>query len=130
MDERENEFENPGGNLPEATREDAIPPDDEPSHVATGVGVIGGEENGDEGFAPSGPDGTQDEPRMDHDDVGDLDKVAGIVVQTRADVGTESESRIAEVLAQRLSDAGVELPDEEIADLARQIATGESNGSE
>lgn len=125
MDERENEFENPGGNLPSATREDSIPPDEEPSHVAEGVGVIR-----DDGFAPSSAQGTQDEPRMDHDDVGDLDKIAGIVVQTRADVGTEPESRIAEVLGQRFSDAGVDLSDDDIADLARQIASGEPISSD
>lgn len=120
MEERENEFEQPGGNLPDAGGEDTIPPDEEPSHVAQGIGVID-----DGGFAPSSPQGTQDEPRMDHDEVGDLDKIAGIVVQTRADLGTATEDRIAEVLGQRFRDADLDVSDEETADLAHQIATGE-----
>ncbi len=63
---------------------------------------------------------------MDQDEVGDLDKIAGIVVQVRADVGTEPEERIAYVLAHRLRDARIELSEPEIADLARQIASGQT----
>lgn len=122
--ERTNEFEEPGGNYPDqggaSTDEDAMPAQEEPSHVASGVGVVDG--------VPIG-ESVQTEPVMDHDEVNDLDKIAGIVVQTRADVGTEGQDRIAAVLTQRLDDAGITLSDDEIADLARQVASGQSEGA-
>lgn len=71
-------------------------------------------------------DDTQDEPLMDVDNADVTDQVAGIVVQTRADVGKESEERIREVLAQRLADAEITLDEAEIADLAHQVAKGET----
>lgn len=73
---------------------------------------------------------TQDEPRLDQNETSETDKIAGIVVQTRADVGTESEERIRDVLAQRLSDAGLSLSDADIDDLAHQVAHGESTRSD
>ena len=59
-------------------------------------------------------------------DLNDTDKIAGIVVQTRSDVGTETPERIIEVLRQRFADAGLDVSDEETADLAQQIATGDA----
>lgn len=124
--DRTNEYEDPGGNYPDrggaAASEDVIPPQDDPSHVASGIGVVGGE--------PGTSENVQDEPVMDVDEVSDLDKIAGIVVQTRADLGTEDESRIAEVLSQRLHDAGIELSEVDIAELAGQVARGESGRGE
>ena len=50
------------------------------------------------------------------------------MAQTRSDVGTEPLERIAEVLRQRLSQSGVELPDNDIDELARQVYTGDADG--
>lgn len=68
----------------------------------------------------------QNEPIMDQHQAPDTDKIAGIVVQTRSDVGTETPERITEVLRQRFADAGLDVSDEETADLAQQIATGDA----
>ncbi|SIT67664.1 hypothetical protein [Microbacterium sp. RU33B] len=68
----------------------------------------------------------QNEPIMDQHQAPDTDKIAGIVVQTRSDVGTETPERIIEVLRQRFADAGLDVSDEETADLAQQIATGDA----
>jgi hypothetical protein len=62
---------------------------------------------------------------MSQNDASDVDKVAGIVAQTRSDVGDQSLDRIADVLRQRLVQAGVELPDDEVRELARQVSTGD-----
>jgi hypothetical protein len=63
---------------------------------------------------------------MDQHVASDDDKIAGIVVQTRSDVGTEPVERIADVLKQRFEDAGIEVTDERTADLAQQVATGDA----
>ena len=47
--------------------------------------------------------------------------MAGIVAQTRQDVGTEPVERIADVLRQRLEQSGIDLPDDEIEELAHQV---------
>jgi hypothetical protein len=52
--------------------------------------------------------------------------VAGIVAQTRQDVGTDPVERIADVLRQRLEQSGIDLPEDEIEELAHQVATGDS----
>lgn len=68
--------------------------------------------------------GAQEEPLLDQNAASDADKVQGIVAQTRADVPSESAERIAEVLAQRFSDAGMTVADEEITRLAQGVAGG------
>lgn len=85
-------------------------PADEPSHEAVGIGVI--------------PNGTQDEAAMDVDVASEDDKVAGIVAQTRQDVGGESAERIADVLAQRFTDAGIAIDDARLRQLAGEVAAG------
>lgn len=67
-------------------------------------------------------------PAMAQNDAPTGDKVAGIVAQTRADVSTEPLDRIVSVLGQRLEQAGIDLPDAEIEDLARQVSTGDATG--
>lgn len=69
-------------------------------------------------------------PAMAQNNASDLEKVTGIVVQTRADVGTEPVDRIAEVLRQRLEQAGVDVPDADIHELARQVSTGDAESPE
>ena len=124
--------------------EDApAPADDDVSHVATGIGVMdagegedhhgqdGGRETASAGEAQRTPGalGTEQEqrlPAMAQNDASTVEKVSGIVAQTRADVGTEPVERITEVLHQRLEQAGVDLPDDDIAELARQVSTGDA----
>ncbi|MFK4836997.1 hypothetical protein ACI3KY_14835 [Microbacterium sp. ZW T2_14] len=114
----------------------------EPSHEAVGIGVVDGADHHghDEGRdtltasqaqRSTGGLGSEQEqrlPAMSQNNAPDVDKVAGIVAQTRSDVGTEPLERIAEVLRQRLSQSGVELPDNDIDELARQVYTGDADG--
>ncbi|WP_240642091.1 hypothetical protein [Microbacterium sulfonylureivorans] len=150
MSAAENESEQPGVNDPagpapstaEAPTSDPAPAAaTEPSHQAVGIGVVEdesdhhGQDQGREtltaGQAQREPGGlgTEQEqrlPAMSQNDASAIEKVSGIAAQTRADVGTESVSRIAEVLAQRLEQSGIALPDDEVEELARQISTGDA----
>ncbi|GAA1961175.1 hypothetical protein [Microbacterium deminutum] len=158
-----NEYENPGGNLPDRGDADGAPPasvaaesrrDDtpspaaaEPSHEAVGLGVVDSSEGTDHHGQDEGRDtlsvgeaqrlpgglGTEQEqrlPGMAQNDASAIDKVAGIVAQTRADVGTESLDRIADVLRQRLTQSGIDLPDADVEELARQVSTGDARSPE
>ena len=92
----------------------------EPSHEAVGIGVV---DDADHHGSDAGRDtltvseaqrtpgalGTEQEqrlPAMAQNNASEVDKVAGIVVQTRSDVGGEPLERIAEVLRQRLDSGG------------------------
>lgn len=68
--------------------------------------------------------GEQNEPLLDQNVASNADKVDGIVAQTRADVPHESPDRVAEILRQRFSDAGMSVSDEEIAQLAERVTGG------
>lgn len=65
---------------------------------------------------------TQDEPALDQNDASNEDKIAGIVAQTRADVGDQDVTRIADVLAQRFDETGVEIDADRTVALAAEIA--------
>ena len=128
----------------DSTREEpATPAAPEPSHEAVGIGVVGSEEGTDhhgqdggretltvgEAQRTPGALGAEQEqrlPAMAQNDASAVDKVAGIVAQTRSDVGTESVERIEQVLRQRLEQSGVDLPDDEIRELAQQVSTGDA----
>lgn len=137
-----NEYEQPGVNYPD--REDQGAQAAEPSHQAVGIGVTDagddmdhhGQDEGRDTLTagqaqrePGGLGAEQEQrlPAMSQNDASAVDKVAGIVAQTRADVATEPVERIAEVLHQRLDQAGVNLPDDEVDELARQISTGDAS---
>ncbi|MCR2783683.1 MULTISPECIES: hypothetical protein [unclassified Microbacterium] len=172
MSERQNEFDNTGGNYPDqgGADEDAMqktaadsptvtdpaeeagsaapapvdgsaPPAGPPSHEAVGIGVTDSGENvGTEHFGQDeGRDtltvsetqqqdlsGEQEQrlPAMAQNNAPEVDKVAGILAQTRSDLATEPHDRIVHVLRQRLEQSGIHLPDDEIAELARQVSTG------
>jgi hypothetical protein len=72
--------------------------------------------------APGSSGSTQDAPAMDMHDASDEDRIAGIVAQTRADVGDASDERIADVLRQRFSDIGLEVGDDRVRALAAEVA--------
>ena len=115
----------------------------EPSHVAVGVGVIDGDpiasadHHGQDGGRDTmtageaqrdGALGTEQEqrlPAMAQNNASQVEKVSGIVVQTRSDVGDQSEEQIQHVLKQRLEQSGIDLPDADIAELAHQISGGD-----
>lgn len=138
-----NEYENPGVNQPDSQGAGSPAParDTEPSHEAIGIGVT---DSGDHYGQDEGRDtltageaqrtgglGSEQEqrlPAMAQNDATQIDKVSGIVAQTRQDVGTEPIERVADVLRQRLSDSGIDLPDDEVQELARQVTTGDAAG--
>jgi hypothetical protein len=131
---------------PQDTQPQASPPagaSDPASHQAVGIGVIDSEEGSDhfgqdegrgtltagQAQREAGGLGTEQEqrlPAMSQNDASAVDKVAGIVAQTRQDVGTQSVDEIAHVLGQRLEQSGVPLPDSDVQELARQISTGDA----
>jgi hypothetical protein len=67
---------------------------------------------------------TQDDPAMGQHPTTDAAKLAGIVDQTRADVGDKDAEAIEHVLRQRLEQVGIELSDADIRDTAQKIAAG------
>ena len=127
----------------DAMRDEKPSPEAEPSHEAVGIGVVDSPEGTDHHGQDEGRDtlsageaqrmpgglGSEQEqrlPAMSQNDAPDIEKVTGIVAQTRADVGTEPVERIAEVLRQRLDQSGIDLPDTDVEELARQISTGDA----
>ncbi|MDF2048202.1 hypothetical protein [Microbacterium sp. Kw_RZR3] len=74
----------------------------------------------DEGKRAARPD-EQSEPIMDTHETDDEARIAGVVVQTRADVGGKSDERVAEVLRQRFAQIGLELGDDRIRALAAEV---------
>lgn len=65
--------------------------------------------------------GVQDAPALDQNDASDEDRIAGIVAQTRSDVGGEGIERIADVLAQRFADAGLDVDADRTVALAAEV---------
>lgn len=136
----------PPATEPQETQAQASPPAgaaDPASHQAVGIGVIDSEEGSDHFGQDEGREtltagqaqreagglGSEQEqrlPAMSQNDASAVDKVAGIVAQTRQDVGTHSVDEIAHVLAQRLEQSGVPLPESDVMELARQISTGDA----
>lgn len=69
---------------------------------------------------PSAPD-QQGEPVLHQNTATDDERVAGIVAQTRADVGDQSLERVADVLTQRFTDAGLDVDADRTVALAAEI---------
>ncbi|MDR6973203.1 hypothetical protein [Leifsonia shinshuensis] len=70
---------------------------------------------------------SQDEPIMQGaTDASDQSKVAGIVEQVRADMQLRGSEDSERLLKQRLSETGIELPQEEISRLVQEIQNGPS----
>jgi|GEM_PF-918180 len=131
-----------GTSAQEGDAESIGPAAPEPTHEAVGVGVVddgmdhlgqdGGRDTQTAGEAQRTPGalGTEQEqrlPAMAQNNASDIDKVSGIVAQTRQDVGTEPLEQIAHVLQQRLTQSGIELPENDIEELARQVSTGDTD---
>lgn len=71
-----------------------------------------------------GPGDEQTLPAMAQNNATDDEKIIGIILQTRQDVGSETTERISEVLRQRLDQAGIEATDAQIEGYAGQVADG------
>lgn len=112
-----NEFDEPGANYPDSAK-DA----DKAERSDAGVGgevVHEDDETGDGARVA-----TQDGPALAQNDTTDMERVSGVVVQVRADVGGEDVSIVEQSLRRRLRDAGIAVDDDEVGALARDIAGG------
>lgn len=69
-------------------------------------------------------------PSMAQNDASEVEKVTGILVQTRADLGGEPRDRVVQALAERLEQAGVAVSDADVEELADQITTGDATTPE
>lgn len=96
-------------------------PSDGPEGGSAAADSVGGALHDDR---KTGDPGEQSEPMMDTHSTDDGARIAGVVVQTRADVGDKSEDRIVEVLRQRFADIGLDLGDDRLRALAAEVAGG------
>jgi hypothetical protein len=118
-----NEFGNPGGKDPESGQADGT--DVRAAERRSDAGV-GGEvyHEKDERTAVAPGEEVQDEPVLAQNNATTQEKLDGIAAQTRVDLRDESHERYEEVLRQRLSDAEIQLTDDEVSDLARRSSGG------
>lgn len=61
----------------------------------------------------------QNEHAMDLNETTTSERIDGIVAQTRADHAADGPDRIAEVLRQRFTEAGIDVSDDEVSRLAQ-----------
>lgn len=73
-------------------------------------------------FQPNGPE--QDQPVEDMHEITDEGRLSGLLAQIRSDAQGTDAASIESHLRDRLADTGIELPDEEIARHAKEIAGG------
>jgi hypothetical protein len=66
--------------------------------------------------------GVQIEPALAQNETTENERLDGVVVQTRADLGGQDAETIEQALRSRLSDVGIAMDDDEIAALARDLA--------
>lgn len=110
-----NEFEEPGANYPDSAK--ATQPEDRDD---AGVGGAIAQDSRAEGNEPGA--GTQDGPRLDQNVTTDMERLNGIVTQTRADLAGQDAAVVEKSLRSRLDDAGIALDEGEVQSLARDIA--------
>lgn len=66
---------------------------------------------------------TMDEPiEVGSNEAANIDRVEGIVAQTRADVAAGHVTNIAEALRQRFDDAGIAVSPEQLEQLASEVS--------
>jgi hypothetical protein len=111
-----NEFDEPGANYPDSAKET------EPeARSDAGVGGAVFDETPREQLT-----GTQDGPRLEQNVTTDVERLNGIVTQTRADLSGESADVVEKSLHRRLEDAGIAVDADELSALAREIAGNSS----
>jgi hypothetical protein len=64
--------------------------------------------------------GEQTQPLLEQNDATLRDKVAGIVEQTRADAGDKPQEEFSALLRQRLTEAGIDLPVDQVTALLKE----------
>ncbi|SFI16735.1 MULTISPECIES: hypothetical protein [Microbacterium] len=120
-----NEFDEPGGNYP-----DAGGPDAKAQASDAGVGGAIADEHDDRDDAASTPAGTpdasaagtQDAPAMDTHTASGDDKLDGLLAQVRSDGQGQDAAMVEKLLRSRLPDTGLQLDEGRIAALVREIS--------
>lgn len=132
-----NEYEQPGINYPDREDIDGVEPDeDEPMRDddatqrpagadADHHGQDGGRDTLTAGEAQRagglGAGDTQDLPAMSQNNATAQEKIDGIVLQSRQDVAAGTQESVEEMLRGRLDDAGLDVSDELVAELAERV---------
>lgn len=109
-----NEFDEPGANYPDSAKETA--PE---ARSDAGVGGAVVDETPRERVT-----GTQDGSRLEQNVTTDVERLNGIVDQSRADLAGEPVDVIEKSLRRRLADAGIEVDGNELTELAQEISGG------
>lgn len=68
----------------------------------------------------------QEEPKLDQNPASDGERLAGIVAQTRADLGEDDDSRVLAMLRQRIEDAGIDVSDALLSELVDKVRRGDA----
>ncbi|MFG6402082.1 MULTISPECIES: hypothetical protein [unclassified Microbacterium] len=108
-------------NVPEDASGTPVTGDSTPGAGAAAADSYGGSVSDE---TPTSATGTQDAPAQDMHDASEDDKIAGIVAQTRVDVGDKDDERISEVLRQRFEDSGISVAGDRLAALAAEVSNG------
>jgi hypothetical protein len=135
-----NEYEQPGINYPDREDIDGVEPDegepmrdDDATQRPAGADADHhGQDGGRDTLTASeaqhtgglGSGETQDLPAMSQNNATAEEKIAGIVMQSRQDVATGTREPVEDMLRQRLDDAGIEVSDEFVAQLADRVRAG------
>lgn len=98
-----------------------------PTPETTGAHDHHGQDRGDDpSQGPLSDEQEQRLPLLSQNNAGEIEKVTGILVQTRDDMASEPRERIVQALTERLSQAGIEASDADVQELADQITTGDA----
>lgn len=104
---------------------DTTPGDeDRKDHTAVGIGVVGGTPIGESTHAAEAA--AKEQGAAGASEEGDTDEVSSILAQVRADAADASRDEVESVLRERLGQAGIDVPDDEIAQLTDQVTTGDA----
>ncbi len=132
-----NEYEQPGINYPDREDIEGVEPaegepmrDDEAAQRLAGVdadhhGQDGGRDTLTVGEAQRtgglGAGDTQDLPAMSQNNATAEEKIAGIIVQARQEVAAGTREPVEDMMRERLSQAGLDVSDELVAELAERV---------
>lgn len=97
----------------------------------TGAHDHHGQDSGDDqAQGPLSDEQEQRLPLLSQNDASEIEKVTGILVQTRDDMAAEPRERIVQALTERLAQAGIDASEADVQELADQITTGDASDPE
>jgi len=117
-----NEYENPGANYPD--REDAAGIEPEGEELRSDAAAEGAVSPAPERPPASGDEHTQDAPVLAQNEATTQEQIDGILAQTRVDLAAEPVERYEEVLRQRFTETGIDVPADQVHAFAERLAVG------